>query len=78
MCHSSCGPPASGLALTYLGLPPVTSGRPIRFPTTTSAVAGLSTPSHPSRTPGRMNTTLPSLLKQRKRFLVGGCPSAAV
>ena len=31
----SCGPPASGLAITYLGLPPGMNGRPIRFPTTT-------------------------------------------
>ena len=60
-CHSSCGPPASGLAITYLGLPPVTGGRPIRFPTTTSAVAGLARSSSPSRTPGRWKRTAPSL-----------------
>mmetsp|Transcript_27523 Transcript_27523/g.69662 ORF Transcript_27523/g.69662 Transcript_27523/m.69662 type:complete len:245 (+) Transcript_27523:150-884(+) len=77
-CHSSCGPPASGRAIMYLGLRPVGSGRPNRLPTTTSAVAGLARSSSPSRTPGRRKTTLPSLLKHlcwRAFFLGGGCAS---
>eukprot|EP00964_Phaeocystis_antarctica_P048158 scaffold27882_cov61-Phaeocystis_antarctica.AAC.10 len=53
------------------------SGRPIRFPTTTTAVAGLAALSHPSSPPGRRKSTMPSLSRNRLRFREGGCLSAA-